>query len=56
MICITEAPLIPLKISGKNLGIWVFFASALVLMYIFWIVSSISIKTDEAKDSVPQPS
>jgi NO-binding membrane sensor protein with MHYT domain len=56
MICITEAPLIPLKISGKNLGIWVFLVSALVLMYIFWIVSSISMKTDEAKDSVPQPS
>jgi NO-binding membrane sensor protein with MHYT domain len=56
MICITEAPLIPLKISGKNLGIWVFLVSALVLMYIFWIVSSISMKTDEAKDSLPQPS
>jgi NO-binding membrane sensor protein with MHYT domain len=56
MICISEAPLIPLKISGKNLGIWVFLVSALVLMYIFWVVSSVSMQADEIKDSVPQPS
>ena len=51
MICTAAAPSILLKISGNDLGIWVFCIASAVLLYIFWVVSGRVIDNAEMQAS-----